>query len=268
MKITRPAIDVTIISYEGPNTMFQFRGSDALYWCHKSTSKLFMDAYNCDKHNQIIIAHNDQGVNIPDVLNMFDYKHLAHKCFPDWDFCEESYDTICKNLSLNGDKLWEINKLCWIGSAQSNLRKEFMKIESDRIYCLNLFNLNNTHLNQSDIKKSNIREEQQRYRYIIDLPSGLDDEEKASPRVKYLLHSKRLIFMVDRQLYDWVTCKMEPFVHYIPVKEDFSDLFEKIEWADTHPVEVEQIIKNATSIAPFRRDAINQISNLINGVFS
>ncbi len=40
-----------------------------------------------------------------------------------------------------------------------------------------------------------------------------------------------------------------PFVHYIPVAADFSDLLEKIEWARGHEEEVLQIIQNANTLA-------------------
>ncbi|MDP3371677.1 MAG: glycosyl transferase family 90 [Candidatus Paracaedibacteraceae bacterium] len=34
---------------------------------------------------------------------------------------------------------------------------------------------------------------------------------------------------------------LEPFVHFIPVKSDLSDLIEQVKWANEHPVEAEQI---------------------------
>lgn len=263
MKVSRPTLDLSIITYNNQDVLTEYRGSPALYPVHKSICKLFLDSYNFDKNGRVLFSLNDQGQNHPDIKNIEDFKHLAHKCYPDFDFASDCYDDVCKKLSENGDLQWKYDKICWIGSAQSLVRKDFMKIKHDRIYSLDLLNLNNTHLSEDDVKKMNIREEQQKYRYLIDIPSGYEQEAGGSRRIKYMLHSKRLIFLVDRQIHDWVSSKLEPFVHYIPVKEDFSDLFEKIEWADTHPKEVEQIIKNATSIAPFRRDAINHLHQII-----
>ena len=264
MKVSRPTIDTSIISFEGPNVLLQYNGSDALYRCHRASSQLFIDAYTCDKTGRIIIAHNDQGITSSDVYNIFDYKHLAHKCFPDHDFSNHDYDLVCITLQKLGNQHYEYDKLYWSGTAQSTLRKKFMDIKSDRIISRDLLSQFGTHINEEEVRKLNLREEQSKYKYIIEIPGGVDDEEAGSYRIKYLLHSKRLIFLVERQLYDWVSCKMVPFVHYIPVKDDFSDLFEKIEWADTHPEEVEQIITNATKLAPFRNDAINQIKLLLN----
>jgi hypothetical protein len=169
----------------------------------------------------------------------------------------------CKNLQLLGDLPYQYDKIYWSGAAQCTVRTEFMKIKNDRIYSRDLRSINNSHLSQADVHRLNLREEQSKYRYILEIPSGQGEKEAGSSRVKFILHSKRLLFFVDRLLYDWVTCKMKPFVHYVPVKDDFSDLFEKIEWADTHQSEVEQIIKNAFELAPTKNDAIDHIKLLL-----
>ena len=40
---------------------------------------------------------------------------------------------------------------------------------------------------------------------------------------------------------------LEPWVHYIPIKEDISDLKEKMEWAEAHPEEAQRISEHATA---------------------
>jgi spore maturation protein CgeB len=42
---------------------------------------------------------------------------------------------------------------------------------------------------------------------------------------------------------------LKPFVHYIPIKKDFSDLFEKIEYLKNNDKEAERIAKNAQEFA-------------------
>ena len=39
--------------------------------------------------------------------------------------------------------------------------------------------------------------------------------------------------------------RAEPNVHYVCIRDDFSDLLEKVEWCETHPQECERIGKNA-----------------------
>ena len=40
--------------------------------------------------------------------------------------------------------------------------------------------------------------------------------------------------------------KLEPFVHYVPLLDDFSDFKEKIEWANNNQDKCKEISANAT----------------------
>ena len=42
---------------------------------------------------------------------------------------------------------------------------------------------------------------------------------------------------------------MEPWVHYVPVSSDLSDLREKYEWAESHPDKARHIAERATALA-------------------
>jgi len=85
-----------------------------------------------------------------------------------------------------------------------------------------------------------------KYKYLIDCGAG-----GYSGRVKFLLHTKRPLFLVDRTInkQEFFFKDLKPFIHYIPVKEDLSDLLEKIQWAETHESEANQIAKNAQDFA-------------------
>jgi hypothetical protein len=43
---------------------------------------------------------------------------------------------------------------------------------------------------------------------------------------------------------EWFSERLEPWVHYIPVKYDLTDLADKVAWADAHPDRVEEIVEN------------------------
>ena len=47
---------------------------------------------------------------------------------------------------------------------------------------------------------------------------------------------------------------LEPFVHYIPLLDDFSDIEEKIEWAESNQEKCKEIASNSTKF-------INQFLN-------
>lgn len=48
---------------------------------------------------------------------------------------------------------------------------------------------------------------------------------------------------------DYLHEKIVPWVHYVPVREDLSDLKEKYEWAESHPRMARKISDNATELA-------------------
>lgn len=48
---------------------------------------------------------------------------------------------------------------------------------------------------------------------------------------------------------DWFYDRLQPWVHYIPVNSDLTDLREKFEWAESHPVEAQKIAEAGTEFA-------------------
>ncbi len=58
-----------------------------------------------------------------------------------------------------------------------------------------------------------------------------------------------VVFKQESKNIQWYYGELMPYVHYIPVEEDFSDLVDKIRWADEHEEEVRGIVENANSFA-------------------
>jgi hypothetical protein len=85
-------------------------------------------------------------------------------------------------------------------------------------------------------------EEHTKYKYLIDL-SG----QGFSARIKYLMFSRRPLFIVDRAYHDWISCDLLPWVHFIPVSESNleSDLLMKLEWAEKNEDKARNIANNA-----------------------
>jgi len=53
----------------------------------------------------------------------------------------------------------------------------------------------------------------------------------------------------DSEFIEWFYQALQPFVHYVPYKEDCSDLEEKVQWLRTHQQEAKQIAQNALDFA-------------------
>mmetsp|Transcript_26863 Transcript_26863/g.48444 ORF Transcript_26863/g.48444 Transcript_26863/m.48444 type:complete len:646 (+) Transcript_26863:90-2027(+) len=88
--------------------------------------------------------------------------------------------------------------------------------------------------------------EQARYRYHIDLGGGGGTtwtgtiEKLALPG---------LLFHHMTPTKDWFHDLLVPWEHYVPVEMDLSDLRNKFEWAESHPVEAKQIAEQGTQFA-------------------
>lgn len=82
------------------------------------------------------------------------------------------------------------------------------------------------------------------HKYLIDL-EGVG----YSGRLKILLFSGRPLFVQERRWEEFYFQDLQPFVHFIPVSNDLSDLSRQIGWAEAHPDECNRIAQNAQSFA-------------------
>jgi len=93
------------------------------------------------------------------------------------------------------------------------------------------------------VADSQPREEVYKYKYVLDL-----DGNSFSGRYFGLLRSGSLVFkstIVSEFFDDWLI----PYVHFIPVLPDLSDLEDKIEWAIENEEEARQIQANGLEFA-------------------
>ena len=105
------------------------------------------------------------------------------------------------------------------------------------------------------IKDTISMKEQLTYKFILsvegnDVASGL----------KWQLYSNSVVIMVKPTCVSWaMEDKLVPFVHYIPVKNDYSDLEEKFKWGLNHESECIAISKAAKAfIEQFLNEANEQ----------
>lgn len=71
----------------------------------------------------------------------------------------------------------------------------------------------------------------------------------AAYRLAYLLAGGGLILKQDSPYYEHYYSNLEPWVHYVPVSRDLSDLVEKVKWAKEHDTEAAKIAENARRFA-------------------
>lgn len=84
-------------------------------------------------------------------------------------------------------------------------------------------------------------EELLQYKYLLSV-EGND----VATNLKWILFSNSVLFMPKPTIESWIMeTHLVPYSHYIPIKDDFSDLEEKIEWCNKNQKKCLKIIKNA-----------------------
>lgn len=87
--------------------------------------------------------------------------------------------------------------------------------------------------------------EHPRFRYLI----NVEGHCASAPRFPLLLHSNSVVFSNVTDSLLWFYGAIKPFIHFIPVAEDLSDLLSQLEWAMNHDNECRRISENARQFA-------------------
>lgn len=102
-----------------------------------------------------------------------------------------------------------------------------------------------------------------KYKYIL----ALDGWTGPSLLQYWALFSNSLIFRQDSEWRYFFENALKPYTHYIPVKKDLSDIFEKYEWAEKNQEKCLEIIKNANNFAAKNlkeEDVHNYLATVVN----
>lgn len=99
-------------------------------------------------------------------------------------------------------------------------------------------------------------EEQLQYKFLI----CLEGNDVAS-NLKWAMSSNSVVITPKMKYETWfMEGTLEPGVHYIEVKDDWSDFDEKIEYYLANPEKAEQIVKNAHAyIKPFQDEELEKL---------
>ena len=81
-----------------------------------------------------------------------------------------------------------------------------------------------------------------KYKYLLSA-EGND----VSTGLKWMLYSNSVVFMAPPTVTTWaMEDLLLPFVHYVPLADDYSNLMEMIAWAEDHQEACKMISKRAT----------------------
>lgn len=156
-----------------------------------------------------------------------DYGHVCPDfVFDHWKQIQlEDYEDGWRAMVAAGDTEPETNMLGWRGGDTHPTRQLLIKLNDklnidaeliawdrsnpERLTCTNYVSL---------------PDHARKWRYLIDV-----EGEGFSGRVKLLLFSQRVLFLVERPYKEWYFPLLKPWEHYVPVSRDMTDLIANLE---------------------------------------
>ena len=216
--------DVYRADFEGKKIdLTVFIGDHCLdaYYNRENSGTGFVLAYNS------VLALEDVVITIPDYRTCYDPENYAF---------DETPDECRKAAKMQ----WEDGRILWKGNITSDDSRSWLKILAEKN--LDILSVDDP-VNNPELGFVPMTEFT-KYKYLLDIRGyGWSD------RLKILLQLSRPIFMVDRPYKEWYTDKLVPWEHYIPVKEDMSDLIEKYHYMEEHPEKYDEIVDNMSVFA-------------------
>ena len=172
---------------------------------------------------------------------------------PDYSFVDwrevgiNNHNNTCHEIAKAGENKPVYNKIFWIGNVKTAAcRETLMEKWAESDFC-ELIGMNWKENGAGNMNKSDryvSLPEHTQYKYLLDVVG-----RGWSARLKYLLFTHRPLFIAERKFVGYYENELKSFVHYIPVKADFSDLRERYEWAESHYDEALKIAENAYNFA-------------------
>ena len=90
--------------------------------------------------------------------------------------------------------------------------------------------------------KNIIKEEDHlKYKYLI----SIDGNTCAWVRVPWIMLSNSVLVKQETNNIEWFYPAIKPYIHYVPLKHDLTDIFEKIEWMKENDDTLQEISLNA-----------------------
>ena len=210
-----------------------------------------------------------------DLKDFYEHNRLL---LPDLFMMEGKWSELIKKIEkANDNYVWDnkINQIFWRGFTTGNGEMEYSIDNFDKFPRLTLVmlsklypNLINAEFNRLSFDKNqsgedlrlllnllsrNISEENRektqtipeenhlKYKYLI----SIDGNTCAWRRVPWIMLSNSVLVKQETSKMEWFYPAMKPYVHYVPINEDLSNIFQQLDWMKTHDDELKQISANA-----------------------
>jgi hypothetical protein len=173
----------------------------------------------------------------------------------------DDYSEMCRAIGERSSHPHKFDKMFWAGQVSHHTRKLFIDRFSSHPKIEMVYHGHHWGHSSKLPPKYTTLPDHCDYKYLIDLQG-----HGFSARAKFLLHTRRPLFYQERKFHEYWFWSLRPFVHYIPVKEDLSDLGQMLAWAESHPSECSEIANNAYKFASEnlkRSDAVLRLKNIL-----
>lgn len=219
---------------------------------------------------------NQELVNVPAFMmsKNLDAEYEKNKfLLPDAHMLMNSWAELTEKIKeTNIKNLWQtkIDKIFWRGASTGSAAKHFYNIYNfDKFARLKLTMFSKLYPDLVDAKlnrypdfsedddgknlkkilqilfgkdKEWIKEEDHlKYKYLI----ALDGNTCPWVRVPWIMLSNSVLLKQETNKIEWFYPALKPYINYVPVKEDLTDIFEKIQWMKDNDRELQQISTNA-----------------------
>jgi len=274
---------IVIASWDGQKFMcgqsecLQSRGNSVIGLLKLAFSQISANEKNALHPFIVNLWTGDYPTAIDEGYHAFCHNTYSSKLVPDFNFMGwpevriKDYEETCSEILKASKTPPQHNKLFWAGCAITNTaRGKLIEITDGD----NRMDINDIGFWLGEQPKSGLSTTSSgffvslpdhcKYKYLIDIQGW-----GYSGRVKHLLHTNRPLFYQERNCNEYWFFRMKPFIHYIPLKNDLSDFYERFEWAENNYKDCLRIAKNAQQFAITnlrRRNAINRYKDMILGL--
>lgn len=201
--------------------------------------------------NQAPIFTRAKKINAPYLVLIPDYHSISDKWVKDCmqmlnqmkKYPWKEKDSIAFWRGASSDKAYDVNTYKLrprvIISKLSQDHPEFLDaglVITDQVQLKDIL------LQDKLVKKSATTEEHLKYKYL----PVLDGYMCTYPGYQWRLLSNSVCFKQNSDEIQWFYAALKPYVHYIPIENDMSDLLDKIVWAQSSDDICEKIALNAT----------------------
>ncbi|TCP96850.1 glycosyl transferase family 90 [Cricetibacter osteomyelitidis] len=259
-RILKPSTDYSMEVSIRKGGVDSFKQNDRIELRGDSSMKMILDALQglFDKvhlNMNIIVHFGDYPKEKPQEYHFYycvEDKEDLPFCVPDFVFDAwkvagiANYTETMTEIIRRSRMPPQSDKLFWIGNVQTHKnRSMFMKIAAahpDKIEAHDTM-VSNKFLGKSVPYIS--LPDHTHYKYLIDIEGN-----GYSGRIPFLLATGRVLFIQERRWKSYFHFDLDPYKHFIPVKNDFSDLLQQIDFVESNgEAYYREIAQNALEFA-------------------